>query len=75
MRRWEREDETVALFERIADYAAVLDRQTLAIDYFATSLPAMLLFEADLKQAQTVQVRYLAAQECFGLGRIERGHG
>ena len=33
----------------------------------------MLLFEEDLKQRQNVQARFLAAQDCFGLGDDVRG--
>ena len=73
LRRQGREEEAVDLFHRIAAYARELEEQTPSIDYFATSLPAMLLFEEDMKQRQNVQASFLAAQACFGLGDDVRG--
>jgi hypothetical protein len=43
------------------------------IDYFATSLPAMLLFDEDLKRRQTITVRFLEAQALLGLGDERAG--
>lgn len=68
LRRLGREDEAKALFQRIFDYACALERQTPTIDYFATSLPAMLLFEEDLSQRQTMTTRFLQAQALLGMG-------
>ena len=67
-----REDEAKALFQRILDYACALERQTPTIDYFATSLPAMLLFDEDLAKRKTAAARFLKAQALLGLGD-ERG--
>jgi hypothetical protein len=39
------------------------------IPYFATSLPAMLLFEEDLRRRKTIEARYLRAQAMAGMGR------
>ena len=36
------------IFQKIYDYSLELEQQVPKIDYFATSLPAMLLFENDL---------------------------
>jgi len=35
-------------------------------------LPAMLLFEVDLKERQTITARFLKAQAAFGLGERQR---
>ncbi len=43
------------------------------IDYFATSLPAMLLFDEDLARRQTITARFLEAQARLGLGEEADG--
>jgi hypothetical protein len=72
LRELGREQEAINLFHQIESYAFQLDRQTPKIDYFATSLPAMLLFEVDLKERQTITARFLEAQVALGLGQRER---
>ncbi len=49
-------------------YAEDLERTVPVIDYFATSLPAMLLFEEDLERKNRLQARFLKAQAKAGLG-------
>ena len=61
--------EASALFESIAAYAEELERKSAGIDYFATSLPAMLLFEDDLNERQRRDARFLRGQSLLGLGR------
>jgi tetratricopeptide (TPR) repeat protein len=56
------------LFQAIYDYAIVLEQQTPKIDYFATSLPAMLLFEEDLSKRNLIDSKFLRAQALHGLG-------
>jgi tetratricopeptide (TPR) repeat protein len=73
LRRLGREDESRGLFERIRNYAQALDKQTPKIDYFATSLPAMLLFDEDLKKRQTITAHFLEAQALLGLGNERAG--
>lgn len=73
LRRLGREDEAHSLFEHIQDYAHALDCQTPKIDYFATSLPAMLLFDEDLKRRQTITAHFLEAQALLGLGKEHAG--
>jgi tetratricopeptide (TPR) repeat protein len=63
-------EEATALFQSILDYAEQLERQTPKIDYFATSLPAMLLFEDDLEKRNRIEALYLRGQAFFGLGKI-----
>jgi tetratricopeptide (TPR) repeat protein len=59
------------LFREIAEYADNLERETPKIDYFATSLPTLLLFEEDLAQRQKIRARFLRAQSLLGLGKNE----
>jgi tetratricopeptide (TPR) repeat protein len=61
--------EAAALFRSILDYAEQLERQAPKIDYFATSLPAMLLFEDDLEKRNRIEALYLRGQAFFGLGK------
>ena len=73
LQRLGREQEAAELFRRIQEYAANLREQTPAIDYFATSLPAMLLFDEDLKVRQNIQATFLEAQALLGLGARQEG--
>ena len=68
LRRLGREEEATALFRHILAYAATLDEETPKIDYFATSLPTMLLFEEDLGKRQHIIATFLRAQALLGLG-------
>jgi tetratricopeptide (TPR) repeat protein len=73
LRRLGGEQDAIHTFRAILDYSAHLQRQTPKIDYFATSLPAMLLFEEDLARRQTITARFLEAQARFGLGDESEG--
>jgi len=67
LRRLGREQDALRAFQAILDYSAHLQGQTPMIDYFATSLPAMLLFDEDLARRQTITARFLEAQARLGL--------
>lgn len=67
------EREAHVLFQKICAYALSLEEQEPKIDYFATSLPAMLLFDANLKERQTITARFLKAQALLGLGKRQEG--
>ncbi|MGC2300846.1 MAG: DUF5107 domain-containing protein, partial [Acidobacteriaceae bacterium] len=69
LRRLGRNDEADALFAAILAYAEALEKKTPTIDYFATSLPAMLLFDEDLGKRQHITAMFLRAQALLGLGR------
>ena len=69
LRRLGREEEAQATFRKIYDYSLAQEEQTPKIDYFATSLPAMLLFEEDLGQRQKITALFLRAQALLGLGQ------
>ena len=57
------------LFRDLLAYARQLQKTPAKIDYFATSLPTMLLFDDDLQYRQETTARFLQAQAQFGLGR------
>ncbi len=54
-------------FRDIAAFANELEMQEPKIDYFATSLPTMLLFHEDLKQRNRILATFLRAQAAYGL--------
>jgi tetratricopeptide (TPR) repeat protein len=56
------------LLRLMLEYAERLMRQEAKIDYFATSLPAMLLFEDDLQKRNRAAGTFLEAQAWLGLG-------
>ncbi len=53
-------------------YASRLAKAPAGIDYFATSLPAMLLFDDDLAFRQKTTALFLQAQAHAGLGKTTR---
>ena len=65
-----REDEAQAMFRAILAYADALRAEPAKIDYFATSLPTMLLFEDDLQKRQTAHAGLMKAQALYGLGSL-----
>jgi tetratricopeptide (TPR) repeat protein len=64
-----RMDEAQRLLGDLLAHAGKLSRSRATVDYFATSLPAMLLFEDDLQKRQSVAALFLEAQARFGLGQ------
>ena len=57
------------LFRDLLAYALKLQKSQAKIDYFATSLPTMLLFDDDLQFRQETTALFLQAQSQLGLGR------
>lgn len=73
MRRLGRTEEAETLLRDLGTYAKELAQTPAKIDYFATSLPTMLLFDDDLQARQDNRARFLLAQSLLGLGDIEAG--
>lgn len=71
--RLDRRRECRLLLRDLLRYARNLRHSEARIDYFATSLPAMLLFEEDLQKRTTVTGLFLEAQAALGLGYQRRG--
>ncbi len=61
------------LLRDLLAYARRFARQRAKIDYFATSLPTMLLFNEDIQRVQETNALFLEAQALLGLGRKARG--
>jgi tetratricopeptide (TPR) repeat protein len=70
LKRLGRTAEAVKLLHDLLQYANVLSERPVRIDYFATSLPAILLFEDDLQMRNTATVTILQAQAHLGLGEV-----
>ena len=60
------------LLHELLAYARDLAKAEAKIDYFATSLPTMLLFDDDLQARQTTTALFLEAQARLGLGQKAR---
>jgi tetratricopeptide (TPR) repeat protein len=73
LRQLGRKKKAERLLRELLAYAKKLEKTTAKIDYFATSLPTMLLFEDDLQRRQTVTATFLRAQAQLGLGNAEKG--
>jgi tetratricopeptide (TPR) repeat protein len=61
------------IFRDLLAYSKELFCTPGKIDYFATSLPTMLLFDDDLTQRQKTAAIFLEAQAKIGLGKIAAG--
>jgi hypothetical protein len=57
------------LLKDLLAYTDQLSKVTAKIDYFATSLPSLLLFDDDLQCRQETTALFLRAQALLGLGR------
>lgn len=60
------------LFNALLSYARQLQKTQAKVDYFATSLPTMLLFNDDLQRRQETTALFLESQAQLGLGRKTR---
>lgn len=63
--------EAQVLLEALLQHALELEKAPATVDYFATSLPTMLLFEEDLPARQTTAALFLQAQARLGLGQTK----
>ena len=70
LRRLGKRTEADTVLNDLLHYAEDLAVQTVTIDYFATSLPTLLLFEDDLQKRNAATATFLMAQARFGLGEI-----
>lgn len=63
--------EAKALFADIKKFAEAKLQEKAKIDYFATSLPLLLVFEDDIQKRNTIDAKYLVALAETGLGNKE----
>jgi tetratricopeptide (TPR) repeat protein len=71
MQRLGQAREAHELFEALLTYGKELEQQKAKIDYFATSLPTLLLFEDDLDERQKIRAIVMQAAALTGLGATE----
>ncbi|HVT82319.1 MAG TPA: DUF5107 domain-containing protein, partial [Phycisphaerae bacterium] len=67
LRELHRHPEARALFEAMLAHAHHLKSTPAKIDYFATSLPTMLIFDEDIQQSQLHRATLLEALALYGL--------
>jgi tetratricopeptide (TPR) repeat protein len=70
--RLNRKEEAKHLLRSLVAYARTFRNTPAKIDYFATSLPAMLLFNDDLQRRNQITSLFLEAQASAGLGLARR---
>ena len=63
------------LLKNLLAYARELETTAAKIDYFATSLPTMFLFDDDLQHRQKTTALFLQAQARLGLGEKAKARG
>jgi tetratricopeptide (TPR) repeat protein len=68
LRELGREQEALAVFGDMKAFALGNIGSPAGIDYFATSLPNLLVFDEDLQARRDAQNHLLAAMACHGLG-------
>jgi tetratricopeptide (TPR) repeat protein len=68
-----RNEEANDLLRGLVEFAESLRREEPKIDYFATSLPQMLLFDDDSRKRYAVRADFLEAQARIGLGDAAAG--
>ncbi len=68
MRKLGRQDECQALLDEMDAFATTSLATPAKIDYFATSLPTLLIFEDDLQARQDLSATVIQAQALYGKG-------
>ena len=63
-----REEQARSVFSALKSFAEAKLGETATIDYFATSLPNLLVFEEDLQARRDAEHHLLSALACHGLG-------
>ena len=69
LKRLGRNADATTCLRGLLAHARALAKTPATIDYFATSLPTMLLFDEDLQARQLTTAMFLEAQALLGLGR------
>jgi tetratricopeptide (TPR) repeat protein len=66
-----RKNEAETRFNKLVGFGLKHIGDHIKIDYFAVSLPDLLIWDADLDARNRVHCKYLAGLGCLGLGRAE----
>lgn len=67
-----REECARAAFYRLKNFGEKYMFEPVTLDYFAVSLPDLLIWDDDLQRRNTVYCHYLMALGCYGLGEYDR---
>jgi tetratricopeptide (TPR) repeat protein len=62
-----------AIFKKFIAFGKQHMNDEMSIDYFAVSLPDMLVFDIDLNKRNEVHCTYLLALGCLGIGNEQKG--
>lgn len=62
-----------AIFEKFIAFGELHKNDTMQIDYFAVSLPDMLVFDIDINQRNKIHCHYLIGLGYLGLNDIDKG--
>jgi hypothetical protein len=57
------------IFERLIQFGEKHQYDAIKIDYFAVSLPDLLVFDVDLDERNHIHCQYLQGLGCLGLGK------
>lgn len=71
LRELGRDDEAAAVFHAMLKYAAARKAEPAKINYFATSLPNLLVFDEDLQARRDAEADLIAALAHHGLGQLD----
>jgi len=71
LRELGQDEQARTYFENLKSYAKSRINDVAKIDYFATSLPNLLVFEEDLQAQHESELNLLIALACHGLGNAE----
>jgi tetratricopeptide (TPR) repeat protein len=66
-----RKDEAEIRFNKLIDFGLKHIDDHIRIDYFAVSLPDLLIWDTDLDARNRIHCKYLAGLGCLGLGQAE----
>jgi tetratricopeptide (TPR) repeat protein len=69
----QRPDKAREIFERFIDFGVAHMNDEIRIDYFAVSLPDMLVFDVDINRRNVIFCNYLVGLGKLGLGDIDQG--
>lgn len=64
-------EKAAGIFQKLVDYADSHEGDAVKIDYFAVSLPDLLIFEDDLNTRNKIHCYFMKGLGCLGLGREE----
>ncbi|MBN1352132.1 hypothetical protein JXJ21_22225 [candidate division KSB1 bacterium] len=70
LRQLGKENEAISRFQKLSDYGDKHIDDEIKIDYFAVSLPDLLIWEVDLNKRNELFCKYLIGLGAFGLGKL-----